>query len=809
MTEEEGSNRPQTVSAAWWTSPRDSESWRPPAVNGGGRELEEAPVEWDSESLSSLESIFPAEEVGVSGPPVQTEIRTPGERVGRVDLSHEWEPEAADWHWVGEVDTAQKKLREALRGGRGPELVLVTDGGLQGKAAPRLGNSGWQLTTKGSCGWVLGTGSTLGSRGEGVEEPRLIAEGGGVEEHRGWGADSSYRSELWGVVSALRMLNHWSKQGEGSGLVHHWADNMGVVSMLNHLVGGGNMRWSGRNNRDLWGEVRGRLRHWLARGGSWSSQWVKGHQDTTNTQGEEYSLATRMNIRADALATMQLNAVLPPPLRTVPGVNTQMPGGDWVGSVGTEGEERRWLDGIDSELDGHLRERNLSSYWRNRLEGRADSEEHSLRLWAEHPVPCIDRRLKLSSGGGREKNRTNTIFRTKLWWDHLPSQGVRLRGERLTESQLEDTPCDLCDEKQTGGGNTWHILGECLHPSLRSAREEATDGVWVEVQKMMADSSTRRELGARWLSALVLEGGKWSRPAGWGVGYRTAGTVSNPWYGLFPPSWLDGWCAAHDDSALTYHQGVGTLRKLCGIMLDACRRVWRAAAVVWLDKRRGMKEREERELLRAARAERAEQLRRARGGVVASSRGTVRGGIITEGWVFKAQKAVKREAERVKLLTSPVPGRVKRVLGWEEWERPRLLEWYEAFERQRRLRRRRAKSRVALARQNKRVTEEQMAGGRLRRWLEGGQGATRARCREGQRAGGGTGGGSGSRQSSSHGGGAAHQLTQTTLQACFSAALSGVAANGGASGNPGRRTGGRRDGRTVSRKTRQARWATL
>lgn len=311
----------------------------------------------------------------------------------------DWEYGVEDWHWVGPTAQAQALLRSALVKGRGPALVLVTDGGLASTAVPSRERQDWQLKSVGSCGWVMGVGSSRGSAGEGLEQPRALAEGGGVEPHRGWGADSSFRSELWGVVSALRMLNQWCQKGEAPGCVYHWADNKGVVSLLNQLVGGGYMRWCSRNNRDLWGEVRGRLRYWLARGGAWSSQWVKGHQDATGRQEGEYSLATRMNIRADGIATAIMNERSAPQLSVASGVRHQMPGGDWEGRGGVESTGQRWLDSLDSELVNHLGERNLRLYWQNRLEGRAASVAQRNQLGEEFPVPCIDRRLKVKKGG--------------------------------------------------------------------------------------------------------------------------------------------------------------------------------------------------------------------------------------------------------------------------------------------------------------------------------------------------------------------------------------------------------------------------
>ena len=164
----------------------------------------------------------------------------------------------------------------------------------------------------------------------------------------------------------------------------------------------------------------------------------------------------------------------------------------------------------------------------------------------------------------------------------------------------------------------------------------------------------------------------------------------------------------------------------------------------------------------------------------------------------KAQKAARREEERVRALPPPVPARTRLVLDWEEWKQPRLLEWYDAYARQRRLRRRRAKSRAALAGVRKmEKMEDKLAGERLRDWLSCGQGGDNA-TRSVSRACGGA-----RRAYGTRAGGGSQLKLQTWLT--VGSAGSGVGGVGGRGQEVARAVG--QDGRTASRKTRQSRWA--
>ena len=61
------------------------------------------------------------------------------------------------------------------------------------------------------------------------------------------------------------------------------------------------------------------------------------------------------------------------------------------------------------------------------------------------------------------------VFRTRLWWDHLPSPAIRARGG------AESDKCNLCGSGSIG--TTWHVLAECGAEGLVKARGKGTIAV--------------------------------------------------------------------------------------------------------------------------------------------------------------------------------------------------------------------------------------------------------------------------------------------------------------------------------------------
>ena len=276
-------------------------------------------------------------------------------------------------------------------------------------------------------------------------------------------AGSAYRSELWGVVLALRALCQFSIDYDSAGAITHWADNRGVVTLLQQRANLSTSQWRRRPCRDLWAEILGRLRFWERRGGSWSSSWVKGHVDATSKPLEQYTVAERLNIHADAVCTDMVDKEnAGDPVRLPPAALVWAPGGRWRGKSPHTGLWSTWWDNLDTALRLHQQGRSFHAYWRDRAAARGATDA------AAHPTPALDTRLFRAQKKVHRLTSDMEVFRSKLWWDHLPSQGVRARG--CTVAEREAMRCNLCG--RAGAGSTWHILAECLTPALITVRSK-------------------------------------------------------------------------------------------------------------------------------------------------------------------------------------------------------------------------------------------------------------------------------------------------------------------------------------------------
>jgi len=125
-----------------------------------------------------------------------------------------------------------------------------------------------------------------------------------------------------------------------------------------------------------------------------------------------------------------------------------------------------WWDDLDMTTRAHQQSCSFQHYWTVRRARRGGQ-----RLISPlHPV--LDKRLT-SVSKVKLLRSDGEIFRAKLWWDHLPSQGVRARG-CTTEAQ-DAMQCDFCTRKCAG--STWHIMAECpaTHLLLLEARKTGSE----------------------------------------------------------------------------------------------------------------------------------------------------------------------------------------------------------------------------------------------------------------------------------------------------------------------------------------------
>ena len=166
---------------------------------------------------------------------------------------------------------------------------------------------------------------------------------------------------------------------------------------------------------------------------------MKGHVDADKDRTEEsYTQAERMNIRADELATKymeaQEEAIEPeePLLQVVEGAVEADTCGTWALPCAQEEgvSHLTTLDDPIAAMPARAAERALSMYWKTRSDRRLKEGLISAEQNQAAPTPIIDERVMKPGGAGKEtvKDWGEAIFRSKLWWDHLPSQQVINRG---------------------------------------------------------------------------------------------------------------------------------------------------------------------------------------------------------------------------------------------------------------------------------------------------------------------------------------------------------------------------------------------
>ena len=157
-------------------------------------------------------------------------------------------------------------------------------------------------------------------------------------------------------------------------------------------------------------------------------------------------------------------------------------------------------------------------------------------------------------------------------WDHLPSQAVRRRGQQKSGEGQTPNQCDHC--QRPCEGTTWHVIAECEHAELVAAREQGRERITQtldDIERARGPTQTT----SLWREAFSMADGKWASPPEWRDEQTKAGEVFNPWYGLFPPHWLDGDRWQEKGDGYSHWTGaVSELRKLGQTALEACHGVW-------------------------------------------------------------------------------------------------------------------------------------------------------------------------------------------------------------------------------------------
>ena len=466
-------------------------------------------------------------------------------------------------HWCGERAPQVEAVRREWAANR--TVLAVTDGSFT------RGEGGTAVL---GGGWVLGGRSTQGESLAGDEPGKrstIIGRGGFAFRAAG-SKPSSYLAELAGVLDLVRGLMEGVEEGKGPGAVSHFCDNEGVVKLIRGRGGLTRRQWRSRPCRNLWGELRGRLQWWTENGGTWQTNWVKGHVDEDKTRAPaSYTVAEQLNFEADRLAGEGSAGV----------VEEVGAGDDHLGSIPAgkwwvkqpSGLQVHW-DGVPRMLEQQGRALAGAEYWRQRQRQRGVTVFQTQVGW--------DTRITGKCGKQGAAKSALDVFRTQLWWNHLMTPEVLSRGKKPGEVRQE---CELCGAE--GVATAWHILGECSYGRLVESRSAAAKMLRERVVKLVPAKSECRRL---WHDAFNLIAGKrWQCPEGWGQeGGGKAGTAANPWFGCIPREWFDTWivdldAAPHSEEWL---RGRSILNKLSAAAVEACHMVWGEYVRWWAEQQR-------------------------------------------------------------------------------------------------------------------------------------------------------------------------------------------------------------------------------
>ena len=390
-------------------------------------------------------------------------------------------------------------------------------------------------------------------------------------------SSSSSTIELAGLVEILSVLTSWitasgAEPDRRPGAIAQYADNKGVVA-------------SSEGPKPTLGEQRqrkarilhykkDRLKEVLSKYGvDFSSRWVKGHVDLTAKPAYLWTLAERMNIVADRMATEQkreagrvdLHSTLP----------AEWAGGQWIWREMSQdgGPQISWADGVNDLLKNAALGMESRRYWKARRAGTPvrGTEDMEQPNWDDVVARAIVAKCA--------KNTGSDVFRLQLWWDHLPSQARNARQQPKGDSPLQ---CDFCSHK--GPVGAWHILSACMNDEVVETRKAVTEQLAVAIKEVSDKTATTRLAGLLQTMRMNKGNTKWQQPPGWdSQGLTKAGSEPNPWYdGLFPVAWRSkGNHPLSVEAQIIREPEITTLSKVGKVAIQGCETIWATATKVW------------------------------------------------------------------------------------------------------------------------------------------------------------------------------------------------------------------------------------
>ena len=365
-----------------------------------------------------------------------------------------------------------------------------------------------QWASSAGCAWVVG--ETAAESRETASTWRLIRSHGVHGRTAGERNLSNYEAELYGIIGFLR---EWTALPWGRdrtwGTLCLWSDCATAVDLIQGRTTRLEVKWRRTAASPAWSEIQRILHGWS----DFQAAWIRGHADD-KADAQPLTQIQHGNVLADQHAERgrlwaednQADQALGP-LRTnlVPHLTS--------GAI-------LWT--ASTALGPVTIEGNLAKGWR-KLNGRklmhtflqggphraAQAGDPDIKHWAKAAL----------------LNWLNTVFRSKLWGEYLPTADVHARNHGGPSALNGLRICTLCQSADFG--DAWHAIGCCTHPELATLRLSVAERLRAACGSITLAST---QLRCRNAFADVEEAGTWNRPGAKGV--------PNHWYGEFPFSWM-------------------------------------------------------------------------------------------------------------------------------------------------------------------------------------------------------------------------------------------------------------------------------
>ena len=414
-------------------------------------------------------------------------------------------------------------------------------------------------------------GETATGNAEAESTWRLVRSHGVHNRTAGERALSNYEAELYGIIGFLREWTSlpWGRDTAWGDLCL-WSDCATAVDLIQGRATRLEVKWRRTAASPAWSEIQRCLQGWTG----FQAAWIRGHADD-RAGAQPLSQIQHGNILADQHAERgrlwaedNQAGEAPGPLRSnlIPHLTS--------GAILWTANTASGPVTIEGNLAKGWRKFNGQKLMHAFLQGAphraAQAGDPDIKHWAKSAL----------------LNWLNTVFRSKLWGEYLPTADVHARNH-LGQTALHGLrTCMLC--QCADFGDAWHAIGCCTHPELATLRLNVAERLRAACGDIKLASTQHR---CRNAFADVEEAGTWNRPGSKGA--------PNHWYGEFPFSWMHDAAAELGVRPGPEHEGGGVsgeddpvrelkslrlqLRTLSQAAVKGAQEIWSTNCKLWRD----------------------------------------------------------------------------------------------------------------------------------------------------------------------------------------------------------------------------------